>query len=89
MADYYEQLSACLDPGCTWQQVAFSGGIAQQATVLREQIMKRLQVPWRLASTTEDSLFGMIILGRVIAGFNETVAEAAADARKHMTGNET
>lgn len=85
MADYYQQLSHRLDPEKSWHRVAFSGGIAQQAALLRDLIVDRLQVPWRLAATTEDSLFGMIILGRVIAGINKTVSDATADARQHLT----
>ena len=84
MADYYQQLSTRLDAGRSWHQLAFSGGIAQQAALLRDLIVERLQAPWRLAATTEDSMFGMIILGRVIAGLNETVADATADAEQYL-----
>ncbi len=79
MAEYYIHLSGRLDHSRSWNRVAFSGGIAQRSKFLRERISCELNVDYRLATSTEDALFGMLVLGRVIGGLESTVAEASAN----------
>ena len=76
MATYYHQLSNRIDPRNLRSGLAFSGGIAQQSSLLRELIASRLNSGFRLATTSEDALYGMLVLGRVIEGLNATVADS-------------
>ena len=79
MAAYYLQLSDRLDSAHPWARLAFSGGIAQRSKFLRERISCEMNLDYRLATSTEDALFGMIVLGRVIGGLESTVAEATTN----------
>lgn len=82
MAIYYEEFAKQLSPQQAWSRIAFSGGIAQRSRVLRDLVAERLDSDYRVATTTEDALHGLLVLGRVIAGLNSTVAEAIADVTK-------
>ncbi|MDG2126933.1 MAG: FGGY family carbohydrate kinase [Fuerstiella sp.] len=74
MADYYKQRAGQLAPAKDWSQLVFSGGIAQQSSLLRELVADRLQSDYRTATSSEDALYGMMVLGRVIAGLSDSVA---------------
>lgn len=76
MADYYKQLAGQLAPPKDWSQLVFSGGIVQQSALLRELVAERLQSEYRTATSSEDALYGMMVLGRVIAGLRESVVSA-------------
>ncbi|MEO2019576.1 MAG: FGGY family carbohydrate kinase [Fuerstiella sp.] len=73
MADYYEQLAGKLAPAKDWSRLVFSGGIAQQSLLLRELVANRLQSEYRTATSSEDALCGMMVLGRVIGGLSDSV----------------
>ena len=79
MADYYEQLTGQLTPAKDWSKLVFSGGIAQQSSLLREMVADRLQSEYRTATSSEDALYGMMVLGRVIAGLSESVVPTAGE----------
>ena len=77
MADYYELLAGRLAPAKDWSQLVFSGGIAQQSSLLRELVADRLQSEYRTATSSEDALYGMMVLGRVVSGLSESVVPVA------------
>ncbi|MCP4505978.1 MAG: hypothetical protein GY826_06220, partial [Fuerstiella sp.] len=77
MADYYEQLAARLTPAQDWSRLVFSGGIAQQSSLLRDLVSDELNSEYRTATSSEDALYGMMILGRVIAGLSDSVVPAS------------
>lgn len=78
MAGYYDQLANRLDEQRPWSRGVLSGGVVQKSRLLQRLIAERLQVPFRLASSTEDTLTGLTVLGRVICGLSTTVQEAHA-----------
>ena len=78
MAEYYEQLAGRLTPAKDWSRLVFSGGIAQQSSLLRELVSDRLQLEYRTATSSEDALYGLIVLGRVIAGLSDSVVSGVA-----------
>jgi hypothetical protein len=69
MADNYAACARRLAPGGGWRRVVFSGGLAQRFSRLRREILGRLGGPdSRLCSSTEDTLLGLLALGRVCVG---------------------
>lgn len=76
MATTYQQMATRLDTAHSWSRIAFSGGIAQMSPLLRQLVSESLDSEHRLAADTEDSLMGMIVLGRIIGGLDHTVAES-------------
>jgi xylulokinase len=81
MSAYYEMLSRRIEPNRDWQRIVLSGGISNKSDLLRRRILDRLGGDYRLAAEAEDTLLGLMVLGRVIDGQNETVADAA----RHVT----
>ena len=71
-----EQTSA---PSTPWDKILFSGGLAQTSTLLRSLISEAMNAPGRLCDANQDSLAGMLILGRVIVGIDDCVASAIAN----------
>lgn len=84
MADYYRQMAQRVDPTGSSTRIAFSGGIAQMSEFLRNLISQALGTPCRLAASSEDSLMGMMILGRVIGGLDSSVREATQAVRNQL-----
>lgn len=64
MADSYARLAERVDPQRVCKQIVFSGGLVQKLPPLRERIVRRLALPWRMAPSDEDALFGLLLLGR-------------------------
>ncbi len=87
MADYYHKLAAQLAPSKNWSNILFSGGICQQSDLLKQLISTRLESKARAVTSSEDALFGMMVLGRVIGGLNATVAEATEHVSRHTTAD--
>jgi len=81
MAEYNETFAARLSAERAWERVVFSGGLAQRSELLRELICRRLGPAHRVTKSTDDTLLGMMVLGRVIAGHEATVREAAQAVR--------
>ena len=77
MAETYLQISARLAASEQWSRLALSGGVVQKSTLLSTLITKKFNAPSRLATSSEDALAGLMILGRVIAGMEDKVVEAS------------
>jgi xylulokinase len=67
MAENYRIASSKLSPEKQWQQIVFSGGIAQKLPLLRSLILEQLPGPSRLCEATEDTLNGLLQLARQTA----------------------
>ncbi|MEM7031676.1 MAG: FGGY family carbohydrate kinase [Chloroflexota bacterium] len=76
MAKTYFTCALRLSPEQAWQQIVFSGGLAQNLTALRQHILDTFQVDYRLCASTEDTMLGLLSLAMVINGQTSTVAEA-------------
>jgi hypothetical protein len=60
MADTYATCARRLAPDGDWQQLVFSGGLAQNLTALRESIVRRFSARHRVCITPEDTLQGLL-----------------------------
>ncbi|MBX3083905.1 MAG: hypothetical protein KF716_19880 [Anaerolineae bacterium] len=76
MAANYLTCARRLSPDQAWQQIAFSGGLAQKIALLRQLISEQFGVPYRMAPHTEDTLFGLLALGMAFTGRTRTVQSA-------------
>jgi sugar (pentulose or hexulose) kinase len=84
MADNYYASALRLSPEKEWSNLVFSGGLAQKIPVLREMILDKFQVGYRICPTTEDTLLGLLALALVFSRRLETVAEATELLRKEF-----
>ena len=82
MACCYDQFGRRISSDAAWTRLVFSGGIAQKSTLLRRLIAEKMNSAFRSAGISEDALYGMVVLGRVIAGLNRTVAESSESVRQ-------
>jgi xylulokinase len=65
MAANYERCAARLSPDRSWDRVVFSGGLAQRFGRLRREVLASLGEPaWRVCSTEEETLRGLLILAK-------------------------
>lgn len=65
MAANYANCANILSPGREWNQVVFSGGLSQGFARLRKEILGKLgNPPYRLCSTEEDTLAGLLVLAK-------------------------
>jgi sugar (pentulose or hexulose) kinase len=87
MASNYAAAAELLRPERDWGTIAFSGGLAHRSRRLREMVAEKLARPYRLSPSPEETLMGLACLGRVIAGFEPSVAEAS-DAIRRVRGDE-
>ncbi len=81
MAANYELCAARLSPERSWSSVVFSGGLAQKLPLLRDFIVERLKSPYRTCPSSEDALFGLMVLGHVVTSRAATVADAISGIR--------
>ena len=84
MVDYYVQLGTRLDEKRSWQRLTFSGGIAQRTALLPRRVAERFQSEYRIATVTEDAIFGLLVLGKVISGQEASVAAATATIARQL-----
>jgi hypothetical protein len=78
MAADYAARAATIAPHNSWDRVVFSGGLTQRFPRLRQDILTALgNPPFRLCSTEEDTLQGLLTLSLVCAGRVGTIAEGA------------
>jgi sugar (pentulose or hexulose) kinase len=77
MAATYAMCARRLAPEGDWARLVFSGGLAQNQATLREIVVGRFGARYRVCSTTEDTLQGLLALALVCAGRAESLAEAA------------
>jgi sugar (pentulose or hexulose) kinase len=78
MARNYQLCAGELAPPEPLTRIVFSGGLAQRFGPLRDEITARLQLPYRLCPTSEDTLLGLLALARVATGAAPTVAASVA-----------
>ena len=76
MADNYYASALRLSPKKEWTNLVFSGGLAQKIPVLREMILNKFQVGYRICPTSEDTLLGLLALALVFSGRSGSVSEA-------------
>lgn len=84
MATQYRQLSFQLDANSPWNRIAFSGGLAARSSLLRQLVSESLDADYRMAPTEDDALFGLMVLGRVIAGMEPDVMSAIGAVAKQL-----
>jgi len=78
MADNYYACALRLSPDKAWTNLVFSCGLAQKIDVLRELISDRFRVAYRLCSTSEDTLLGLLALALAFTGRTDSVEQATA-----------
>ncbi|MBV8820486.1 MAG: hypothetical protein JO022_19155 [Acidobacteriaceae bacterium] len=64
MAANYQSCLQRLDPDKTVTSGVFSGGVARRLLVLRELTQQASGLPFRLSPHPEDTMFGLLVLGR-------------------------
>lgn len=75
MACNYASCATKLSPDHAWQQIVFSGGIAQKLPMLRQLILEKLPCGMRLCSSAEDTLQGLLEVSLVISGRAENLQD--------------
>ena len=85
MADDYFACAKRLSPSDNWDQIVFSGGLAQKFGSLRELILANFGRDHRICQSTEDTLLGLMALSLVASKRTTTVAEAATLLRDRST----
>jgi sugar (pentulose or hexulose) kinase len=78
MAENYYGSALRLSPGQSWRRLVFSGGLTQKAELLRCLIVEKFQCEYRLCSTAEDTLQGLLVLA-LVAGGKAGSAQAAME----------
>ncbi len=78
MTDNYYTCARRISPGQEWENLVFSGGLAQKFPVLRDLIRDRFNVPFRMCPSAEDTLLGLMALALAFTGRTPTVEQAAA-----------
>jgi sugar (pentulose or hexulose) kinase len=78
MADNYQQCALQLSPQRAWQRIVFSGGLALQSSVLRNETLARFNCPHCLAEGGEDALVGLLAVALKAAGRASSITEARA-----------
>lgn len=76
MAENYKACALRLSPSRAWQRIVFSGGLALQSALLREEILARFNCPHRLAEGGEDALAGLLAVALRTAGRASSIAKA-------------
>ena len=79
MAITYASCARRLAPEGDWEQLVFSGGLAQNLVALRESIVRQFGARHRVCVTPEDTLQGLLALALVCSRRAESVAQAVAD----------
>jgi sugar (pentulose or hexulose) kinase len=78
MTDNYHACALRISPERAWENLVFSGGLAQKFPVLRELICERFAAPYRMCPSSEDTLLGLLALALAFTGRAATVEQAAA-----------
>ena len=73
MAENYHASALRLSPERAWRRLVFSGGLAQKLDLLRGLIVGKFQREYRLGSTAEDTLNGLLVLALVVSGKTRSV----------------
>jgi sugar (pentulose or hexulose) kinase len=88
MAESYRAAAMRLAPEQDWTNLVLTGGLAQQARLLRELIAARFDAPYRLGPA-EDTLIGLMALALVCAGRAADVAAAQHRVRDTWSSSTT
>ncbi len=83
MAGNYFVCAERLAPARTWDQIVFSGGLAQKISPLREEICARFGASYRLSPSSEDALLGLLALALLYTGRVKSVGEAIHHLRQN------
>ncbi len=83
MAENYAAAAQRLAPGKQWQQLVFSGVLAQKIPVLRTLIQRQFGVETRLSPSAEDTMLGLLALGLAATRHFASVSEAIQHLRLH------
>jgi hypothetical protein len=73
MAENYHASALRLSPERAWRRLVFSGGLAQKLDLLRGLVVGKFQMEYRLGSTAEDTLNGLLVLALVVSGKTRSV----------------
>ncbi len=76
MAATYAICARRLAPEHDWQQLVFSGGLAQNLVALRTHIVREFGTRHRICITPEDTLQGLLALALVCSGQASSLAQA-------------
>jgi sugar (pentulose or hexulose) kinase len=79
MAATYATCARRLAPEGDWQQLVFSGGLAQNLAALRASIVRQFGARHRICVTPEDTLQGLLALALVCSGRVGSLAQAVGD----------
>ena len=78
MAANYQQAARRLSPDESWQNLVFSGGLAQKFPALRKTILSNFRCPYRVCAVEEDTLLGLLVLALAFSGKSPSIAAATA-----------
>lgn len=87
MAENYHASAVRLSPGQAWRRLVFSGGLAQKLELLRGLILKKFHREYRLCSTMEETLQGMLVLALVASGKADSAQSAMELLRQTQSQN--
>lgn len=86
MARNYSKAAARIAPERNWKRVVYSGGVARKNDVLRHLIGQHLGTDHRFAPSTEDTLFGLLVLASAFTEHAASVQTAIESFRAaHVT----
>lgn len=85
MADNYLHCALRLAPDRPWTRIVFSGGLAHRVPLLRTMISERCEVPYRVSPSSEDTLLGLLLLGRVFTQRAHDIRQATAQFDAHLS----
>jgi len=68
MVENYYASALRLSSGQSWRRLVFSGGLTQKLELLRCLIVEKFQREYRMCSTTDDTLQGLLVLALVASG---------------------
>jgi sugar (pentulose or hexulose) kinase len=88
MAETYKRLALRLWPEADWHRIVLSGGLAQKSVALKEAILREFGAAHRFSPSADDTLVGLLVLGRVFSGMAETVEQGMQDLRSAKTASE-
>jgi hypothetical protein len=68
MVENYYASALRLSSAQSWHRLVFSGGLTQKLELLRCLIVEKFQREYRMCSTAEDTLQGLLVLALVASG---------------------
>ncbi len=82
MTENYYASALRLSPSQRWGQLVFSGGLVQKLDLLRSLIVEKFQRGYRLCSTPDDTLQGLLVLALAASGRVPSVQAAMECLRR-------